>query len=262
MKNLFCTLFTFLFVTAISAQDRVGTLTAYYARTRVTCPAHWHETFKAGELIIDTNNPFARIVPYNQTFWKFEADWTGEYSSGKIEKAKVIVKKWEMNELPVSLVKNGATFVSKSGHKARIFWANINGHYFCDWDGKEDWQATERFKDGYFVLSAWIKSYDYKSYRLFEQPLREERGNIKLYSYSPCSSNNVKDPRYRPGRIGIIWDEWWHIIDDSENKSAYDSAGRLLRNPRAQDGEIDSINIAYIASENALYIEGELYYKK
>ena len=237
---------------AIYAQDRVGTLTAYYAKKSF-------EYFKVGDLIVDSNDPINRIIPYNQTYWKYEGDNTGEYYSSNIKKENVIVKKWEMNELPVSLVKNGATFVAKSGCKARIFWANNKGRKYCDSEGHEDDSTSRLFENGCFVLSAWIKNRE-RGMWLFEDPLYEERGNIKLYW-----SNRFGDYgcRKRPGRIGIIEEEWFNPKNWPEKKSAYSNDGRLLCNQWSSEGYItDYISIAYIASINALYIEGELYYKQ
>jgi len=232
-------------------KTKVGTLTAFYAKNAL-------KDFRTGELIVDSNDPINRIVSYDQNYWKYEGDDTGEYYSSNIPKSKVTVKTWEMNDLPVSMVKNGATFVATSGREARIFLAANPTRKFCNYDGQEICRATETHQS-YIVLSAWIKNYDGSGSYLFEEPLYEERGKIKLYQHNRFGDGGC---RKRPGRIGIIEEEWCTPVNWPTNKSAYDNNGKQIVDLVEYDGLPSYISIAYIASENALYINGEVYYKK
>ena len=65
------------------------------------------------------------------------------------------------------------------------------------------------------------------------------------------------------GHLSDIWcnDPGW---EDDESSSNYDEKGRLLRNLYEKDGypSYIEISIAYIASLDALYVNGKLYYRK
>lgn len=252
-------LFTILlipFTPNIFAQEFVGNLIAYYAKDNLN-------EAKKGRLIVDSNDPIDRIVDYNKTMYKFEGNYSDTYYSSLLPKSKVLKKTYKMSTLPVALVKKESTFISKNGYKARIFWSNINGHKYYNFDGsKIDSKATQSHK-GCYVLSVTLPTDDNNTW-LFEEQLKVEGENIRLYQKNRFAGENVskKNVRYRPGKIGIIEEEWFNPESYGDDKSAYSLDGKLLVDQYAPNGIPDYISIAYIAELNALYIDGYLFYKQ
>lgn len=239
-----------------------GKLTAYYANVAFG-------DYQEGQLIVDTNDPFNRIVDYSQTKFKYEGDDSGEYYSHLILKSNVTVKEYQMSSLPVELVKDDATFVSKDGFVVRIFAASANGHAFYsfndDFEPYYDDEQTAAHQE-YYVLSGLLKSfYDDEGF-FFEEPLEVEDGNIKLYvdgaEIRYVSVDNPTSVRYRPYQMGFL-EEVWTVPDDyGYGKSAYDDSGNLLVNPVRVVDIPAYLSIAYIGAEDALYINGTLYYRQ
>lgn len=244
------------------SSPEVGTLTAYYATEDFKCNDGLE--YKKGQLICDSNDPINRIVESDAYNYKYEGDDTGEYYSWLLPKSKVEKKIYKMNQLEVKDVGKGIKFVSSEGLVARIFWSNINGHGYYNWDGKEHlWRYQQELKECY-VLSMEFRSYwDGKIY-LFEEQLNEKQGCINLYSDNDTyySGEDKNDCRYREEPIGYVEEHWCNKEGWDEYKSAYSEDGKLLVDQWEVSDIPASHSIAYIADEDALYIEGNLYYRK
>jgi len=233
----------------------VGTLSAYYAKADFG-------DYKKGQLICDSNDPINRIVDYNATHYKYEGDDTGEYYSYLLPKSKIEKRTYTMCQLPVSMVGKRIVFVSKEGDVAKLFASNINNHKYWDYSGDSEvmsWEETDKHGECYVI------SVQYSSGYLFEEPLEERGGNIRLYRENRYDGGG--DPnycRYRKGEIGIIEDDW--VIKGLDNwperKSAYDEAGRLMVDQCKNDGIPEYMSIAFLPALDALYIDGDLYYRK
>ena len=239
-----------------------GKLTAYYANDAFG-------DYQKGQLIVDTNDPLNRMVDYSKTKFKYEGDDSGEYYSHLILKSQVTVKEYQMTPLPVELVQDDATFVSGDGFAVRIFAASANGHAFYgfndDFEPCYDAEQTSAHQE-YYVLSGTLKSfYDDEGF-FFEEPLEVEDGNIKLYiDGADIRFASVDDPtavRYRPYKLGFLEEAWTAPDDYGYGKSAYDAAGNLLVDVMRVVDIPTYLSIAYIGSENALYINGTLYYRQ
>lgn len=242
-----------------------GVLTAYYANEAF-------ESYEKGQLIVDTNDPLNRMVDYSKTKYKYEGDDSGEYYSQLILKSRVTVKQYEMTPLPVEMVQDDATFVSRNGFTVRIFAACANGHSFYSYSDDDD---RELFYDAietaahqeYYVLSGRLESpYEPLEGVFFEDPLKVEDGHIKLYvdgSEIPyISVDNPSSVRYRPYQLGFLEEAWVTPDDYGYGLSAYDDSGNLLVDPLAMCDIPEHLSIAYIGAEDALYINGTLYYRQ
>ena len=241
-------------VIAIAASAQ-GTLTAYYAKVALN-------DYTKGKLIVDSNDPFNRIVSVNATSYRYEGDDGGGDYSSLIPKAKVLKRVYKMSPLPVALVGKRMTFVSSKGLKATIFMSYANGHSFYNYDGTEKDAAATAAHQKCYVLSVQIPSInpDEGSYR-FEEQLDVEDGNIRLYQMSRFTDNTVKNLRYRPNKIGFIEEQWVTPENYPYDRSAFDENGRLLADQWKMADIPDYISVAYIADINALYVNGELYYR-
>lgn len=238
-----------------------GQLTAYYANVDI-------EDFVKGQLIVDTNDPINRMVDYNKSLYKYEGDESGdEVYYSLFDKSQVTVKTYQMSPLPVELVRNGAAFQSREGFEVRIFPANANGHGFYSYDedfkpylDAEQTAAHQQF----YVLSGTLQSpYDPEGF-FFEEPLEVEAGNIKLYIYGNelgYTSDNPDNVRYRPYKMGLLEERWTTPEGYEYGVSAYDAAGNLLVDAMRVLDIPTTLSIAYIESEDALYVDGTLYYR-
>lgn len=242
-----------------------GKLTAYYA-------SEAFGDYQKGQLIVDTNDPINRMVDYSKTKYKYEGDDTGEYYSSLILKSHVTVKEYQMSPLPVEMVKNDATFVTSDGYVVRIFAACANSHGFYSFDVEDnfrkyyDYVQTSAHQE-YYVLSGTIKTpYEPDYGFFFEEPLKVADGNIKLYvDGSEIGYASVDDPtcvRYRPYKLGFLEEVWVTPEDYGYGRSAYDDAGNLLVDLEQMCDIPIMLSIAYIAAEDALYINGYLYYRQ
>lgn len=241
-----------------------GKLTAYYANCDF-------DNYTQGQLIVDTNDPINRMVDYSTTKYKYEGDDTGEYYSSLILKSRVTVKQYQMSPLPVELVKDGATFVSKDGNEVRIFLANINGHKFYQYSDDGEFNkyydaAQTRAHQQYYVISYQFKNDFCPDGCIFEDPLEVEDGNIKLYvdgkELRYCSFVEPGDVRYRPYMLGFLEEQWSPADEEYLDKSAYDDQGNLLTDVEEVVDIPSYFSIAYIADEDALYINGKLHYRQ
>ena len=246
----------------LSAQ---GKLIAYYANADFG-------DYKKGQLIVDNNDPFNRIVNHNQTKYKIEGDDSGEYYSHLILKSHVTVKEYEMTPLPVEMVQNGATFVSSDGYVFRIFAASANGHGFYSFtyeDGFNKYYDADQTAahQEFYVLSGTVKTYyEPEDGFFFEEPLEVENGNIKLYIDSSeivyVADSDPADVRYRPYKMGFLEETWVTPDEYGYGKSAYDESGNLLVDLQHILDIPTWISIAYIGAEDALYVNGTLYYRQ
>lgn len=239
-------------ITAFALADEpVAELIAYYAKEAFG-------DYEEGELIVDTNDPINRIVPHSATEWKYEGDDTGEYYSSIIPKSKVEVKKYTMYPLPAKEVKSGITFMSDDGKEARIFLSNINGHKFFSWDGTEEMTEETSLHKQCYVLTMSIDDECF-----FEEQIDVEDGNLKLYCENRFADlDNEEDCRFRAHKIGLIEEQWYNATSYPDDKSAYAPNGNLLVDQWEVDGIADYISIAYLPNENALYIDGTLYFRQ
>lgn len=226
----------------------VGTLTAYYAKEDFSAN---EREYKKGELICDSNDPLNHVSDEDENNYRYTGDDGGDEYSWLLPKSKVEKKTYIMNQLTPTDIDGKAYFVAENGCVARIFWSNSNGHGFYNWNGKEEkYREGERYKEC-FVLSAELLSSWDNSKHLFEEQLNEKLGNIELY----CEN------RYREydHLIGFVEESWNDKEGYGDGKSAYDKDGKLLVDQWEIDGIPDYISIAYIAEEDALYIDGTLY---
>lgn len=240
--------------------EEVGILTAYYAKEDFKVDDGIE--YKKGQLICDSNDPFNRIVEQDRNNYRYEGDDTGEEYSWLLPKSKVEKKTYTMNQLPVNSIGDKAYFVSEAGDVACIFWSKINGHKYCSWDGKEvNWKEVERHAECY-VLSIEGIGMD-NNYYVFEEQLEEKRGSLNLY-VDKSAYGGGEDPnncRYHEYPIGIIEEKWDNKEGWDSGKPAYNEDGKLLVDQWEIDGIPARISIAYIADLDALYIDGELYYR-
>ncbi len=254
MKKLFIATLALCLPMLLSAQD---TLTAYYYK--YTTSDH-----KAGTLIVDTNDPVNRMVNYNKTKYKFEGDDTGEYYSSLILKSQVTVKTYEMSPLPVEKIGKRAIFRSTDGYEVSIFKAHANGHRFftlsrTDFEMVYNAEETRAHQEFYAMVATSDEGL------FFQQPLEVENGCIKLYMNGTdlhyC--NDVKGTlRYRPYVVGFIEESWSVSDEHGYDEPAYDTDGDLVTDLYETVDIPTYLSIAWIEAENALYINGTLYYKQ
>lgn len=238
----------------------VGTLTAFYALEDFTVD---DMEYKKGQLICDSNDPLNRVVDKNADFYLYEGDDGGEGYSWLLPKSKVEQKTYTMNALSTEDVGNKSVFVSDGGLVARVFWATINGHHYKNWNGEEEiYRESDRLRECY-VLSVEYKSSWDNSRLLFEDPLEEKQGNLELYQPNPYAGEESASDncRTKEGPIGLIIDGWYNEDGWPYDKSAYDEDGKLLCDQLESCDIPDYISIAYIAELNALYVNGQLYYR-
>ena len=237
----------------------IGILKAYYAKKDFSI-TDYSMNYKQGQLICDSNDPINRIVEVDDYNYKYEGDDTDCYYSYLIPKAEVTKKEYLMHQLTTNDIGNKSIFVSDEGCKIIIFRSNINGHHYLDYDGEVDLKETNNHKECY-VLS--MRFFD-NACREF--PLREKQGIIELYQReTKYNSGFNEDPnycRYREGPIGIIEEEWENGEGWDNDKSAYDESGYLLVDQKRFSLLPYYISIAYIANIDAIYIDGDLYYRK
>lgn len=239
-----------------------GQLTAYYANVDI-------EDYEKGQLIVDTNHPINRMVEYNNSQYKLEGDDSAdEVYYTLFDKSQVTVKKYQMSPLPVTLVRNGAAFQSREGFVVRIFPANANGHGFYgyndDFQPYFDAEQTAAHQQ-YYVLSGTLQTVYTPEGFFFEEPLEVEDGNIKLYIYGSelgYTSDNPDNVRYRPYKMGLLEEQWVAPEGYEYGLSAYDDAGNLLVDAMRVLDIPTTLSIAYIEAEDALYIDGTLYYRQ
>ncbi|MDO4512243.1 MAG: hypothetical protein Q4B68_10565 [Bacteroidales bacterium] len=249
MKSKFFLLLLGMMVasTAVRAQQ-VGVLKAYYAKVDF-------QGYHKGQLIVDTNDPINRMVSKNATTWKYEGNETGEYYSHLLPKKNVTVKIYKMHQLTVQSVGKKAVFRSKEGKEIRIFLSHLGDHKYYNWDGTEvNAEATERHKQCY-VISAF-----YGDNMIYEDPLEVENGCIKLYQKSRY--HEPRTVRSRPGKIGMLEEQWFNTDKWEWGKSAYDADGNRLIDSWEAEGIPEMVSIAYIKSLDALYFCGTLYYRQ
>jgi len=238
----------------------VGVLTAYYALEDFKAEG---SEYKKGQLICDSNDPLNRIVDEDAVNYKYEGDDGGELYSWLLPKSKVEKKTYTMNHLTVSDIGDKAYFVAKNGCVARIFWSNINGHNYFNWNGEEEkYRDEERYKECFVLSVEYISPYSNEK-SLFEEQLEEKQGNIELYCKNRFAEDgkDSTDCRYREGLIGFIEESWYNKDGWGYDKTAYDGDGNLLVDQWETVGIADYISIAYIADLNALYVKGQLYYR-
>ena len=163
-------------------------------------------------------------------------------------------KTYKMYQLSAQDIGSRAVFASENGYIARIFWSNINGHHYCSIvDQEVDWENTYRYDECY-VLSVEYSSKGDGEISWFEVPLDESHGYIKLYGKHNLFEHEVL--------IGKLYESWVSNVEWGYNRSAYSDDGKLLTDQWRVDGFPNELSIAYLAEENALYIDGVLYYRK
>ena len=219
--------------------------------------------YKKGQLICDSNDPINRIVDQDTDNYKYEGDDTGEEYSWLLPKSKVEKKTYTMNQLTASDIGDKAIFVAENGCKARIFWSDINGHRYFNWNGEEErYRDEERYSECFVLSVEYISPYNNEKY-LFEEQLGEKRGSIELYCKNRFAGDST-DPtncRYREGLIGLIEETWANKDGWDYKKTAYSEDGKLLVDQWEISDIPDYISIAYIADLDALYVNGQLYYR-
>lgn len=259
MKKFILATFTLCLPLLLCAQ---GTLTAYYAKTAFG-------DYKQGQLIVDTNDPFNRMVKHNKSTYKYEGDDGGENYSKLIRKSQVTVKQYKMSPLSVETIGQEATFRSSDGFEVRIFKAHAAGHRFFRFEGEDftricDEEQTRAHQE-FYALRGTLKSYFIDEGWQFQHPLEVENGCIKLYVHGtelPYGNDDKGALRYRPYVMGFLEQRW--VVPDSYgyDNPAFDAHGNLLTDLEANRDIPETLSIAWIEAENALYINGILYYKQ
>lgn len=246
-----------------TAAPIVGTLTAFYAKEDFIA-GDFNFTYKKGQLICDSNDPINRIVEQDADNYLYEGDDGGGDYSWLLPKSKVEKRTYTMNQLSTENVGKKAVFVAEDGCVARIFWSSINGHRYYNWDGGEElWHETERLSECYVLSAEKINSWDGEKY-LFEDQLEEKQGNLKLYAENRYAGS-ITDPsycRYREGLIGFIEERWNNEESWGYTKTAFSEDGKLLVDQWEVADIPEYISIAYIGEQDALYINGVLYFRK
>lgn len=228
----------------------VGILTAYYAKENFSVN---EREYKKGVLICDSNDPLNHVSDEDENNYRYSGDDGGEEYSWLLPKSKVEKRVYTMNQLAPSDINGKAYFVAENGCVARIFWSNSNGHKFYNWNGKEErYRDEERYKECFVLSAEWLSSWD-NSKILFEEQLDEKLGSIELY----CENKY----RQYDHLIGYVEEYWCNKDGYGFEKSAYDKDGKLLVDQWVADGIPEYISVAYISEEDALYINGTLYYK-
>ena len=226
----------------------VGTLTAYYAKEDFNVD---EIVYKKGQLICDSNDPLNHVSDEDVNNYRYFEDNSDDGYSCLLPKSKVEKKTYKMNQLTPPDINGKAYFVAENGCVARVFWSNSNGHRFYNWNGEEEkYRDEERYKECFVLSAELLSSWDNSKY-LFEEQLNEKLGSIELY----CE-NEYKQYDHL---IGFIEEGWHNKEGYGFKKSAYDKDGKLLVDQWEEDGIAEYISIAYIADEDALYINGTLY---
>ena len=231
-----------------------GTLTAYYATEDIyDQPSDRH--IKKGDLISDDNDPFNKVLDYDADNYKFlpeEAEDGNVYGDFIFPKSKAEKKVFTQNQLTTELVGDRAVFKDKDGNEAIIFKSNRNGQTLYTMND-EKWEfepAPEEVQNKYgncYVISVHFSD------GLFEEPLETEGDIIKLYQ----TGDDPANPTYH----GSMEDGWYIKGDWDYKKSAYDENGNLLVSlERTVDIPME-YSVAYIGSLDALYVNGNLYYR-
>lgn len=231
----------------------IGTLTVFHAKEKIEGE---HLGCEKGQLYFDSNDSDVRFKSDDDNY-VFEID-ADSYDGARVEswsvpKSKLDKKTYKMYQLSAREIGSKAVFVSNNGCTASIFLSNINGHKFCSWDGKEvKWDYTNMYAECYVLSAEIINRWDGEKF-IFEEPLDENQGFFKLY-FKPFIGEDLQ--------IGKLEDNWINKEGWSNNISAYSDDGKLLTDQWQCDGIPDEISIAYLAEENALYIDGNLYFRK
>ena len=76
------------------------------------------------------------------------------------------------------------------------------------------------------------------------------------------TSDNPDNVRYRPYKMGLLEERWAAPEGYEYGVSAYDQAGNLLVDAMRVLDIPTTLSIAYIESEDALYVDGTLYYRR
>lgn len=243
--------------------DVVGTLISYYATEDFSVGEY---SYTKGELICDSNDPINRIVETKGNYYKYEGDDTGAYYSWNLPKNKVRKEVYTMTQLPVSRVAKGARLKSKNGYEMLFFTGKINGKKFYGWDSssfpwqpKYDAKATRAHKE---MLVLRVQYYNKWSEQVAtnELLLNTQGGNVAFYHPNRYGEGvDVDDVRYRAGLIGFLEQEW--VMKDGYEGNMFSTDGRLLTDIYSVEGNIPEYwSLAYIATEDAVYYDGTLYY--
>ena len=228
----------------------VGTITAYCAAVEL---GDSNEKFKPGDVIADNYDPFAPKVEESGESYVFT--WEPEYDDEEVvkrtfPKSSVTVKTIKAAWLAVADVENGALFESKDGQNLRIFRSNSNGHTYPDIYGEDGKLTAEQQKKCLVMSVSHYSEYDkttYYSYYL----LPEQDGFVGLYE--------KMDGRLAPLIAGEFAAPYEWI--EKNRGEAYDAQGNLL-----VDMDILEMlfyeTIAWVAEENAIYLDGKMYYRK
>ena len=269
---VFITTFLLSYVQGVMAQPVVGKVTAYYAKRNYIAHVEQKEfdyekfTIKKGELLWNTNNFHFSIKSINQQYYRVGGSYQSDYTSYKIPKRYVSFVSYTMNQLPISMIGKGLTFVSPEGFKARIFKASLNGHAFYSFDDNYNYvydeKATHKYKNHYVLSIDYIPGYSNNNKMEHKEYVIDVvKGNLKLYQRSTNYENQSKRT------TAILKGIWVNSDSYGDEKSAYDDSGRMLTDKCEIDGISDDICVAYIASKKALYIhdyldDGKFYYLK
>ena len=230
-----------------------GTFTLYYALDDFGATTYWSEdnpgdvrSFKKGELICTSNDMYSEISDYNDKFYKYSFEFQ-ESSFWYLSKDKVKIETYTLNQLPVANIKDGLTFVSENGNVARFFKSNINGHTYYKYENNDYDAVVEDLDANNLFENCYVFQFIQDGEILIETPLKEQLGHVILY-------NRGK---------GWLRQDWYTYGGEQEpGESAYSADGKLMFDLIQSDGMPEEISIAYVASENALFIEREWYYLK
>ena len=236
MKKILLTLSFMLTMTVgVFAQQNAGQLKVYVANKSTVIyheDADYKEQVSKGHLIAEvTDDDSETTVSDKENKYVFETVSNGEQFS--VSKADVEMKTYDITPLPVSMIGNGLHFVSNDGLKARVFKSNSNGHRYANSSYAKELGIS---LNSCYVLS--MECLDENGSKMFvENPVAVKNGKILSNAYFP-----------------VVW-----ASGQGFEKSSYDQAGRLLYNQRSDFDGMDYV-VAYIGSENALYLLGKLYY--
>lgn len=195
-------------------------------------------SFKKGDYLADSNSPLFSMTSSSKIYYKYYYSNGDMYGTPKVLKTNVTVKKYEMNRLPTSLISNGVRFINNKKEEICIFPLKSNGHKIIDWD--KDITST--------LAGSYVLKYEMGAYIL-----RAANNNVELYR--PDEGRTARKSSQIKGIVESMIDAEFDKAGNMTSDGNYFSEA-----PVATSDCIHSV--AYIASEDALYFNGTLYYRQ
>ena len=227
----------FLSTSNAIAQSSLGEMKLYFAKqttSKVYEDRDYQEKVNQGQLLGSSIGSMTVTIEGNN--YQFE-DYPGsEPEIFTVKRADVEVKTYTMSTLPISSIGQCMNFASIDGRKARIFKSKTNGRRYI---GCKSTKEANSLRDCYVISVEMLSEEGEKIF--VEGPAAVKNGDVTLEGFFLHK---------------------WYPTSGSPSTSSYDQSGKMLRNLKNLENETDpaSYAMAYIASEKALYVEGNWYY--